>query len=279
MFEWTEGASRRAEVHRSPQAFLSFQLESHGLGHGDVQVAPRVVMTFQSYIYTHLVRLTSASRSEGWHKLLDELPVAHGNYLGTDVTVGQLPIGAPAAVLFLEQFAVCGARSLVAVGAAGSLQRAVPNGSAVLPTHALRQEGTSYHYQPGEVEAAPDGGLLASLREACVRRGVNAREGIVWTTDAPFREVPDEVQRLAGRDVLTVDMEASALFVVGAMRNLRVASLFIVSDELFHPWIPASFDHAYRASAARLAECALDAVVQAPVGSPTGRAERAQRTA
>lgn len=77
--------------------------------------------------------------------------------------------------------------------------------------------------------------------------------------------MPREVRRLSGRDVLTVDMEASALFVVGAMRGLRVASLFIVSDELFHPWIPARIDHSYREAAARLAECSLDAVLQASV--------------
>lgn len=264
MFDWTKNVAGHDHVDRTPQAFLRFQLETHGLSDADVRVAPRVVATYQTYLYADLTRLTGASRSDGWRRLVDEVPVAHGRYQDVDVTVIRFPIGAPAAVSFLEQVAVCGARSLVSVGTAGGLRRDVRNGAAVLPTRAIRQEGSSYHYRPPEVEARPDPDLLTCLRDACSRRGVTVREGTVWTTDAPFRETMSDVRRLAGRDAIAVDMEASALFVVGAMRSLRVASLFIVSDELFHPWIPARIDGPYLESAARLAGSCLDGLANAP---------------
>jgi purine-nucleoside phosphorylase len=73
-----------------------------------------------------------------------------------------------------------------------------------------------------------------------------------------------KVRRMAAQGVVAVDMEASAFYIVGAMRGLRVASLFIVSDELFHPWRPGFFDRSFRDSAMQIAECALDAVVQSP---------------
>ncbi|MGD9892186.1 MAG: phosphorylase, partial [Dehalococcoidia bacterium] len=144
------------------------------------------------------------------------------------------------------------------------LQEYAPLGAAVLPTSAIREEGTSYHYQRPDIEARPDAALVDALRDACVQRGVIAHEGRIWTTDAPYREMTSKVRRLAAQGVVAVDMEASALYIVGAMRGLRVASLFIVSDELFHPWRPGFYDRSFRDSAMRIAECALDAVVQSP---------------
>jgi uridine phosphorylase len=79
-----------------------------------------------------------------------------------------------------------GARSIVAVGSAGSLLEHAPLGAAVLPTSAIREEGTSYHYRQPDVEALPDAALVDTLRDACVRHGVIAHEGRVWTTDAPL---------------------------------------------------------------------------------------------
>lgn len=271
MIDWLAGVAEDEEEHFTARAFLNYQLGVRGVTLADLHVEPRVVITFQPFIYAHLVRVTGASESETWKKVLaDRLPLSRGRFRDTDVTVALFPVGAPAAVTFLEQLAIGGARSIVAVGSAGSLQEYAPLGAAVLPTSAIREEGTSYHYRPPGIEAVPDADLVAALRDTCAGRGVIAHEGPVWTTDAPFREMTSKVRRMTGEGVVAVDMEASALYIVGTMRGLHVASLFIVSDELFHPWRPGFFDRAYRDCAARIAECALDAVVQAPIRDATG---------
>jgi uridine phosphorylase len=266
--DWLAGVSDADEEHFTAQAFLNYQLGSRGMTPADLHVGPRVVATFQRFIYAELVRAAGATPCEPWNRISDRLPLAHGRFRDTDVTVVQLPIGAPAAVTQLEHLIVGGARSLVALGAAGSLQEYAPLGSAVLPTGAIREEGTSYHYQPPEVEARPAPALVAALRDACRGHGVIAHEGEVWTTDAPYRELTSKVRRMADRGVVAVDMEASALYLVGAMRGLNVGSLFIVSDELFHPWRPGFFDRSYRDAAARLVQCALQAAVEAPADRP-----------
>jgi uridine phosphorylase len=178
------------------------------------------------------------------------------------VSVVRLPIGAPAVASNSSCATVAGARTLIAVGAAGSLQERAPVGACVLPTSAIREEGTSYHYRPPAVEALPDSAALEALRATCSASGVIAHEGRAWTTDAPYRELSSKVRRFAEAGVLAVDMEASALFVVGPMRGVRVASLFIVSDELFHPWRPAFYDRGYRDAALRIASCALDGLTR-----------------
>lgn len=266
MTDWLTGVAEDDAEHFTAQAMVNYTLASRGLTLAELHVAPRVVLAFQSYVYAHLVKQTDATESAAWGAINRQFPLARGRYDDQDVSIVLAPVGAPAATMFLEVLAIGGARSVVAVGSAGSLQEFAPLGAAVLPIRAVREEGTSYHYRPPGIEAVPDATLTAGLRDACARRGVIAHEGPVWTTDAPFREMTSKVRRMAAAGVIAVDMEASALYIVGAMRGLRVASLFIVSDELFHPWRPGFFDRAYRESAARLAGCALDALIRTPFG-------------
>lgn len=258
--DWLTDVVEDDAEHFTAAAFLTYQLSARGLTLAELGVAPTVIVAFQPYIYQHLVDQCGATESPAWSKL-NRFPLASGAYAGQPLSVAQLPVGAPAAVMYLETLAIGGARSVIAVGAAGSLSAAAPIASAILPTSAIREEGTSYHYAPPGLPALPDAALVGALRRACASRSVTAHEGPVWTTDAPFRELTNRVRRHAAAGVLAVDMEASALFIVGARRGLRVASLFVVSDELFHPWAPAFFDADYRAAADTLAECALAAAV------------------
>lgn len=155
-------------------------------------------------------------------------------------------IGAPAAAIDLEESIALGARTIIAFGACGSLQKGLPIGLPVLPTVALSDEGTSKHYG-GSLWAHPDASLVRRIREACRRRSLSIREGAVWTTDAAYRESRSRVRSLARRGVVGVEMEASALFTIGRYRRARVASLLVVSDELGgNTWKPGFREGAFR---------------------------------
>lgn len=67
------------------------------------------------------------------------------------------------------------------------------------------------------------------------------------------------MNRLRTAGVLAVDMETSAMYVLGAVRGTPVANLLLISDVLSDPWKPA-FHHAELAEAR---EAAQDAMVQA----------------
>lgn len=185
-----------------------------------------------------------------------------------------LPVGAPWAIFLCEQMIAVGARAIIAAGAAGSLREHAPVGSLVVPTSAIREEGTSYHYAPPEFEAVPSRELAAALAQGCEDHGVEAFQGVNWTTDAPFREMRTKVQRFSARGVVSVDMEASAMFVLGRLRQVEVASLFIVSDELFHPWKPAFQEPGYLERVELAAEVAVSTAgawaVRYPLGTAVG---------
>lgn len=141
-------------------------------------------------------------------------------------------VGAPYAVMIAETLIAWGARRLVFLGWCGALSESVSIGDLVLPTSALIDEGTSRHYAPDASESTASAALVQALSEAGAAAGIGVRPGVLWTTDAPFRETREKVLAYQRRGALAVEMECSALFTVGAFRAVDVAALLVVSDDL-----------------------------------------------
>ena len=147
-------------------------------------------------------------------------------------------IGAPAAAVVLEELVAWGVRRVVSVGTAGTLQPQLVPGRVVVCTSAIRDEGTSHHYLPPERLVDPGPRLTAHLAATLRGRGLDVEEGRTWTTDAPYRETATEIRSYREEGVLTVEMEAAALFAVARHRGIEVASALVVSDRLGEAWEP-----------------------------------------
>jgi len=94
----------------------------------------------------------------------------------------------------LEGAIAHGARVVIACGGAGVLDPAIPLGQIIVPTAAIRDEGTSYHYLPPSREAAANPLGLEILREVLECQGHPYLFGKTWTTDAVFRETRSKIQ-------------------------------------------------------------------------------------
>ncbi|MCG3179174.1 MAG: Purine nucleoside phosphorylase DeoD-type [Phycisphaerae bacterium] len=144
-------------------------------------------------------------------------------------------IGAPFAGGMLEELIARGFGKFIACGGCGVLRRDVVVGHVVLPTSAVRDEGTSYHYLPPSREVQPDPAALSALRATLEARGVPHLEGKTWTTDGFYRETPAKVARRREEGCLTVEMEASAFFAVARFRGVQFAQLLYAGDDLSGP--------------------------------------------
>lgn len=241
-----------------PERFVRYLREVKGLSASEVRMPPRGVLVFGSQdlrMFARILRARVLRWNEGY---------ARGRAGKTRVAVSRTTIGAPAAVAVFEEGIALGLHRVIAFGACGSLRNDLTIGTVVLPLQAYSEEGTSRHYGGGPW-SKPDAGLVRDLRTACARRGIPLAEGGTWTTDAPYRESRAKVRSLAKRGIVCVEMEASALFQVARVRGVRVASLFVVSDELEGPEWNAGF-HDPRFVAAK--KTAANAVVDALRGSP-----------
>jgi uridine phosphorylase len=141
-------------------------------------------------------------------------------------------VGAPMAAGILEEMIPLGFRKFVACGGAGVLNKDIAVGHIVVPSVAVRDEGTSYHYLPParEVSASPQG--VAAVERALKQRGVPYLVGKTWTTDAPYRETHALVALRKSEGCLTVEMEAAAFFAVAQFRRVTFAQMLYGGDDV-----------------------------------------------
>jgi uridine phosphorylase len=175
-------------------------------------------------------------------------------------------IGAPYSVMILETLIAWGVCNFVLLGWCGAISQSVHIGDLVIPDAALVDEGTSRHYRSDgsdlstrEPVANPCPQLTEALAAAMPIAGGPVHRGVVWTTDAIYRETRDRVTQYRDAGVLAVEMEASALFSVASCRGVSMAGCLVVSDELGSlEWRPgfrlASFKEARRRVASGLLE-------------------------
>ncbi len=175
--------------------------------------------------------------------------------------------GAPPTVSAMEQMTALGTDRFVAVGLAGALQKQQQIGDIVICDRAIRDEGTSYHYVPAEKYAVPSASLTKLLTEALDREEAVYSTGTSWTTDAPYRETREEILHYQAEGVMTVDMEASAMFAVGAVRCVQVAAAFVISDSLADlKWNPQFHSGRTKESLRRLFSTVLRSLASSEAG-------------
>jgi uridine phosphorylase len=141
-------------------------------------------------------------------------------------------VGAPVAAGLLEEVIALGCRKFIACGGAGVLNREIAVGHIVVPSAAVRDEGTSYHYLPPEREVSASAEGVAAIEKVLRAHTINYMVGKTWTTDAPYRETPAKVQLRKSEGCLTVEMEAAAFFAVARFRKVTFAQMLYGGDDV-----------------------------------------------
>lgn len=157
---------------------------------------------------------------------------------GIKVAVTSTGIGCPSAAICLEELIRIGADTFIRVGTAGSLQRQVGLGELVIPTGAIREEGTTRQYIPLSYPAVPDLDVTVALRDAALKLGYKCHTGICHCKDAfyiegeleiPIKEYNEMLWKCWQRaNVLATSMEDAALFVVSSIRKVRSAEVLAI---------------------------------------------------
>lgn len=188
-----------------------------------------VVLVYQESLLRRMLAAEAAAQHRGW--VTGELWLLERTDRRVGVC-GGFGIGAPVIAIVLEELIALGVRRYIAVGAAGTLQRDVAIGELVVCDRAIRDEGVSHHYIASAKYAEPSGSLTRLLGAALRAAGRAFRVGDSWTIDTPYRETVPEVRQYQAEGVLTVEMEAAALFAVAEHHGVEAAAAFAVSDSL-----------------------------------------------
>jgi uridine phosphorylase len=155
-----------------------------------------------------------------------------------DVGTVATGMGCPSVDIIVTELIHVGARHLLRVGTAGSLQPdRIRRGSLVIATGAVRDQSTSDRYAPLGFPALADRGMVNAACDACASLGVDESSfcGIVHTKDSlyarefgfgPQREENQRyMDQLSELGVLASEMEAAHLFVLASASSPRPGSV------------------------------------------------------
>ncbi|HEX8938827.1 MAG TPA: nucleoside phosphorylase [Candidatus Limnocylindrales bacterium] len=233
-----ERTTGRARPSGGPAPILEFDpsptaiIEPGAIPHRDVDVPRHVVLCFFQDVIQTLVAERGARRIGRLRSEIGDNPILELDHAGRRLGVVHPGVGAPLAASFLEELIARGCRAFVACGGAGVLVPALTVGHVVVPTAAIRDEGTSYHYLPPSRQVAPSPEAVRAIMQTLAAHHVPYVTGATWTTDGLYRETRDKVARRVAEGCLTVEMEAAAFFAVAAFRGVILGQLFYAGDDL-----------------------------------------------
>jgi DeoD family purine-nucleoside phosphorylase len=169
---------------------------------------------------------------------------------GAPLSIQSTGMGGPSAAIVLRELIALGACRAIRVGTCGALDASLALGDLLVAREALAADGTSRALGAGERVAA-DGGLTAALERAC-----GGAAATVVSTDLFYE--PDAARERAWRaaGAVAVEMEAAALFALGARENVAVACVLAVSD-VISPGERAAGDGRAEAGRVRIDDDAL----------------------
>lgn len=176
---------------------------------------------------THMIaRHLDSAREVAYNR---EYRIVNGDYRGAAVTVASHGVGAAGACVCFEELIKAGVRTLIRVGTAGSLSRSVADGDLIVATGAVREDGVTSQLVPLSFPAIADSEIADALYDAGVRRGARITRGVVLSVGAFYPGIlplPNAAMSRAG--AIGVEMEASALFIVAALRGARAGAVLAV---------------------------------------------------
>ncbi len=197
----------------------------------DMHLPKKCVFAFLGeHIYEYAVR--SGARLVGhFESITKRYPVYVMKYRGEDIALCQAPVGSAASAQILDWLIGYGVREIISAGSCGALEK-IPEGTFLVPSKALRDEGTSYHYAPPSRFMGISERARRAIEETVTEHGMKYREVITWSTDGFFRETREKVAYRKSEGCSVVEMECSALAAVSAFRDATFGMILYTADSL-----------------------------------------------
>lgn len=150
---------------------------------------------------------------------------------GEKICLVQSSTGSAPSTQVMDILVTCGCKKVIAVGSCGVLKEIQEN-AFLVPTKALRAEGTSYHYLPASRYIELDEDPISVIEETFKKDGLPFETCTTWTTDGFFRETKDMVEYRLQEGCSVVEMECSALAACCRKRGAQFGQFLFTADSL-----------------------------------------------
>ncbi len=158
-------------------------------------------------------------------------PIYITKYKGEEIVLCQAPVGAAPATQILDWLIGYGIREIISAGSCGALEQ-IPESTFLIPSRALRDEGTSYHYAPPSRFMEISKKARNAIKDTILEHGMKYQEVITWSTDGFFRETKEKVVYRKSEGCAVVEMECSALSACADFRGATWGMILYTADSL-----------------------------------------------
>jgi len=170
-----------------------------------------------------------------------EYRTVRGTYQSVPIATTSTGVGSPGLEICLHELYEVGVRTAIRVGTTGSITEQFDCGDLIIPTAAVRRDGTSEQYVELGFPAQAHYEVTLALIEACERLGYSYGLGITCTVSSFYlgqqrplandyfpSHVHNMIDDLQAAGVTNFEMESSALFVLGQILGMRTGSILAV---------------------------------------------------
>lgn len=206
-----------------------------------------VVSVFSHHLFSSVLNFLGGRVIAETHDVDGVWPMYEVSYKGKRFAFYKARLGAPACVGSFEDVIPMGAKRIILLGNCGVLDKRIRDCGIIIPTKAIRDEGTSYHYAPAadciDVNKKYVEEFLCVLEEF----GYPHVRGVTWTTDAFYRETRDKIERRKQMGAVCVEMECAAMQAMCNFRGVEFFQFLYAGDNLDHSaWDPRSLSGSAR---------------------------------
>lgn len=153
-----------------------------------------------------------------------------------DITIINFGMGSPNAATIMDLLGAINPLAVIFLGKCGSLKDKLKVGSFLLPTAAIRGEGTSDDYFDPRVPSLPAFALQKALSTTIREYEQDYWTGTVYTTNRRVWEHDDQFkEKLTEMRATGIDMETATVFIAGFANHISTGALLLVSDQPMTP--------------------------------------------
>lgn len=184
-----------------------------------------------------------------------------GTYAGEPVSVQATGMGCPSTAIVIEELLQLGVKNLLRVGTCGGYHPEMKLGDLVIATAATPQDGTVSSITQG-VPYAPAAhfDLVHAAYHAAEASGRRPFLGPIVSADLFYDPEEDPQGLWHSLGVLAIEMEASVIFTLAAMRGARAGCLLTVSDAIGADKVERIEDSALKGAVDDMVVLALEAL-------------------
>lgn len=189
----------------------------------------RLVITFFREVIEDFL---SDGKIEKIKTIMGENPYYVYKFKDYDVLIMHGDLGCPAIGGELDEIIAMGVKKVMFCGGGGVLDKSTGVGHFLIVEGAIRDEGFSYHYLPPSRVVYTEEKTRSLIRRYLSERGILYSEGLVWTTDAIFRETKEKVNARREEGAKIVEMEQAGCIAVTQFRGVDYGAIIYGGDDV-----------------------------------------------